>query len=254
MQTPKDLTASKKAMIFAAGLGTRLKPITNKIPKALAEVNGVTLLEILIRRLINFDYHTIVINIHHFSDQILDFLNQKKNFGIDILISNETDQLLDTGGGLQNAKHFLKSEFPILIQNVDVLTNLDYAQMEKYHLQHDALATLAVRSRISSRYLLFDNNRKLSGWKNTKTGEVIVARPNPNPKALAFSGVHFVSTEIFQYMDEVGPYSIVNKYLELATKCSIFGYQHDQDFWMDLGKPEQLNRASDFFNIYFSGQ
>ena len=251
MQTSKNLSGRRKAMIFSAGLGTRLKPITNHKPKALAEINEIPLLEIVIRRLIDFGYLYIVINIHHFSEQILEFLKRNDNFGINIKISDESDLLLDTGGGLQKAKDFLLGETPVLLHNVDVLTNLDYHKMELYHLQQHALVTLAVRNRESSRYLLLDEKNRLCGWNNVKTKEKILPVPCKNPKYVAFSGIHFINPQIFAYLNENGPYSIIQKYLELAPFHMIKGYIHDEDFWMDLGKPENINDASKYLNDYF---
>ena len=252
MQAGKNLKDSKKAMVFAAGLGTRLKPITNNKPKALAEINHIPLLDIIIRRLIQFGFHDIVVNVHHFSDQVVQFIRQKNNFGVNIMISDESDLLLDTGGGLQKARLFLAGKSPILLHNVDILTNLDYSKMEEYHLQQNALATVAVRNRRSSRYLLFDEDNQLCGWENTLTHEVKLPVPTVPLINLAFSGIHFVSPDIFTHLHDTGPYSVITKYLDLAVSSKIMGYIHNDDFWMDLGKPEHLQTASDLYNQYIA--
>lgn len=247
MQTGENLKNARKAMIFAAGLGTRLKPLTNQKPKALATINGVTLLEILIRKLIKWNYLDIIINVHHFADQILQFLNQKNHFNIHIEVSDESGTLLDTGGGIQKAAGFLDGNKPFLVHNVDVITDLDLGQMAIEHEKQGSLATLAVRQRNTSRYLLLDDHGRLCGWENRKTGEKIMAVKGKTTHPVAFSGIHIMSPEILKYMNRKGPYSIIEIYLELAGEHNIIGYDHSGDFWLDVGKPEHLARAEAYY-------
>ncbi|HNW54747.1 MAG TPA: sugar phosphate nucleotidyltransferase, partial [Bacteroidales bacterium] len=161
-----------KAMIFAAGLGTRLKPYTETMPKALVPVGGVPMLELLLNHLKQNGFSRIIINVHHFAGQVVDFLDRNHNFGLDIAISHEEDLLLDTGGGLKKAAWFFDDQQPFLVQNVDVMSDIDYLEMLRFHTQTQSLVTLAVSERESSRYFLFDNTMQLSGWENVKTGEV----------------------------------------------------------------------------------
>ncbi len=231
-----------KAMIYAAGLGTRLRPLTNDKPKAMVEAAGKPLLEWAILRLISFGYTQIIINVHHFGQSIVDFITQKESFGIEIMISDERDQLLDTGGGLKNASvYFQDDRAPFLLTNVDILTDMDLWDFRKIHEKSNALATLAVRNRTTSRYLLFDQKNQLCGWKNVRTNELKISKPtteNPNP--LAFSGIQMVDPSIFPLISEEGVFSTIPLYLRLAQNHTIIGHNHDQDFWLDVGKPEQL--------------
>ncbi|MCB2222056.1 MAG: nucleotidyltransferase family protein [Bacteroidetes bacterium] len=247
------MTSPRKAMIFAAGLGTRLQPLTHEKPKALATINGYTLLEILIRKLIRYQFNHIIVNVHHFAGQIIDFLKQKQNFAVDIHISDESGQLLDTGGGIVKASWFLDDVDSFLVHNVDVITDMDLHRMENFHLRKKALATLAVRNRPSSRYLLFDDSNKLCGWMNTKTGEKIMAREESGLKALAFSGIHFINAGIFQHLKRKGRFSIIEAYLELARQYPICGYQHDDGYWLDVGRPENIRQAEKDFSNLFPG-
>lgn len=234
-----------KAMIFAAGRGTRLKPITNNIPKALVEINHTALIEILIKKLIKAGISDIVINVHHFANQIIEFLNNKQNFGVNISISDESDLLRDTGGGLKYAQELLLSDEPVLIHNVDVITDIDLYDFINIHKKSGALATLAVRKRNTKRYLLFDNEHTLCGWKNISTGEIIRARsPHKSLIPLAFSGIHIVQPNIFEYICEEGVFSIIKLYLRLAEKHLIKGYVHSDTFWDDIGKMQQLKEIN----------
>jgi NDP-sugar pyrophosphorylase family protein len=251
MQTGKNMTSNRKAMIFAAGLGTRLHPLTLEKPKALATINGYTLLEILIRKLIRYRYQHIIVNVHHFAAQIIDFLKEKHNFGIDIRVSDESGQLLDTGGGIVKASWYLRDAQSFLVHNVDVISDMDLHQMENYHLQEKALATLAVRHRESSRYLLLNDANQLCGWMNTKTGEKIMAREQAGLTALAFSGIHFMNAGIFQLLNKEGPFSIVEAYLEIARNHRICGFHHDNSYWLDVGRPENIRQAEKDFSTLF---
>ena len=217
-----------KAMIFAAGLGTRLRPITNDRPKALAEIHGTPLLEIIICRLINYGFNDIIVNVHHFADKVIDFLNSKNNFGIDLQISNEKGDLLDTGGGLKKAAWFFDDNEPFLVHNVDTLTDIDLADYYKYHLRSNALATLLVRHRPGSRFFLFNEDKRLCGWENVLTNEKVVAvDSNSALEQLAFSCLHIIHPDIFKLIDQTGCFSIIDVYLRLAKSNKIMGYVDD---------------------------
>jgi NDP-sugar pyrophosphorylase family protein len=234
-----------KALLFAAGLGTRLKEYTRETPKALIRVNGKPLLEHTIEHLKQFGIEDVVINVFHFADQIIDFINEKHSFGIHIHISDERPLLLDTGGGLKKAGRFLTGSEPILIHNVDIISNLNLNTLLDYHLEHRALATLTVRNRETSRYLMVDRNMELAGWKNFVSGETIVSRPElfAESHPLAFSGIHIVQPEILNLITESGKFPIMDLYLRLARTHSIKAYLDTSGLWMDLGKPEQLLEA-----------
>lgn len=236
-----------KAMIFAAGLGTRLQPLTNHKPKALVEINGIALLEIAIKRLRNYGFTEVIINIHHYGEQILHFLEINNNFDIQIAVSDERELLLETGGALKKARH-LFDEQPILVCNADVLTNMDLKVFYDEHCQSDALATLAVRKRETSRYLQFDDENILSGWRNVKTGEVKVARNIAQANDWAFSGIHVISPGLFDYMPQEEKFSIIDVYLKAASKEILKAYPHDNDVWLDVGKMEALKKAETLFS------
>lgn len=233
-----------KAMIFAAGLGTRLNDETSRKPKALVDVGGKTLLQHAIEKLKNEGVSEIVINVHHFSNLVISFL-KNNDFGIKIHISDETEKLLDTGGGLKKAEIYFNGNEPILIYNVDIISNLNLKLLLKDHLKTKALVTLAVRNRETQRYFKFDQNKQLVGWINKKTGESKISRQEnfENAIEMAYSGIHIVQPEIFSLMPEIDRFSITNFYLELAKTHSIKGYFDDSDLWMDVGKPEQLEEA-----------
>lgn len=237
-----------KAMIFAAGLGTRLNDETSGKPKALVDVGGKTLLQRAIEKLKNEGVSEIVINVHHFSNLVISFL-KNNDFGIKIHISDETEKLLDTGGGLKKAEVYLEGDEPILIYNVDIISNLNLKLLLKDHLKTKAFVTLAVRNRETQRYFKFDQNKQLVGWINKKTGESKISRPEnfENAIEMAYSGIHIVQPEIFSLMPETDRFSITNFYLELAKTHSIKGYFDDSNLWMDVGKPEQLEEARRLF-------
>lgn len=234
-----------KALIFAAGMGTRLQEHTQNKPKALVMLGGKPLLQHAIEHLKSFGITDITINVFHFADQIIEFVNDQKAFGITIHISDERDQLLDTGGGLLKAAHFLKGSEPVLLYNVDVISNLDIQKVVAYHTEQKNLATLVVRKRETSRYLMFDQTLQLSGWKNFATGESIVSREQSfnQSEPFAFSGIHVISPEIFGLIEETSRFPIIDLYLRLAKQHTIKGYPDNSDFWMDLGKPDQLAEA-----------
>ncbi|MCL6101579.1 MAG: nucleotidyltransferase family protein [Bacteroidetes bacterium] len=232
-----------KAFILAAGLGTRLYPYTSNRPKALVELNGITLLERAIRKVSELQLSEIVINIHHFGDKIIDFLKEKQNFNLPIVISDERDQLLDTGGAILKAHHLLGDEEPFLVYNVDILSSMDLAALLACHNEKGGLATMAVRERVTDRYLVFNQEMLLSGWRNTKTGEEILVRKEDSLKNLAFSGIQLIQPEIFSKITETGKFSVIQMHLRLAKSESIYGYHDTSKHWMDLGKPDQLAKA-----------
>ena len=238
-----------KAMIFAAGLGTRLKPLTDHMPKALVPVAGKPMLEHVIQKLIAFGCDEIVINVHHFADQIIDFLKEKNNFGITIHISDETDMLLDTGGGIKKASSFFNE--PFLIHNVDILSNVDLKSLYEYHLTSGNDATLLVSPRKTVRYLLFNKENRLCGWVNKDTlqtkPEGFVYQPEIQ-KEYAFSGIHIVSPTLFNYMNEhwTGKFPIMDFYLQTCHEAQLGGYAKEDLQLIDIGKPETLAVAEEF--------
>lgn len=235
-----------KAMIFAAGLGTRLKPFTDNHPKALAVVNGKPLLQRNIEYLKSFGIEEIVINVHHFADQIIEFLEENNYFGIEITISDETDQVLETGGGLVKAKANFEEDF--LVMNVDILTDLNLAKFIKAHQENKALVTLAVSDRNSSRKLFFNEQNELKGWRNLKTEEEIKAVDSlDNCKDLAFSGIHVISPTLFDKITEKGKFSIMKVYMDLMKTESIIGFDHSGGILIDVGRPESVLEAEQYF-------
>ena len=254
-----------RAMIFAAGLGTRFKPWTDAHPKALAPVNGKSLLQRNIEYLQRAGIYEVVINVHHFADQILEALRASDGWGSRIFISDETDQVLETGGGLQKARPWLEAA-PFVLLNVDILTDLDLSVMIRDHFQHRPLATLAVSQRETSRYFLFDRQQELCGWTNVKTGEVKMARPGgetggagtgaahagrvPEEQELAqkaFSGIHVIDPAIFPLLQRQGKFSMVDVYLDLAGAHTIRGYDHSGARLIDVGRPESALEAARLF-------
>lgn len=231
----------EKAMLFAAGLGTRLKPFTDNHPKALAVVNGKTLLERNIEYLKSYGINEFVINVHHFADQIFDFLEKNENFGVNIQISDESDEVLETGGGLVKAKDLVGNE-PFLVMNVDILTDLDTNQLIDFHFRHRPLVTLAVSNRKSSRKLLFENDMWLKGWRNISTGEEIL-ESDQELKELAFSGIHVIEPELFDLLPSAGKFSIMTSYMELMKSEIIMGYDHSGGKLVDVGRPESILEA-----------
>lgn len=238
-----------KAMILAAGLGTRLRPLTDDRPKALVEINGRALLGITLSRLRSFGVSEVIINVHHFADKVIDYLKKNDNFGMRIEISRE-DALLDTGGGLKKAAWFFKDSgsrsvdaAPFILHNVDVLTTIDLRSMLRFHAENHALATLAVQARKTSRYLLFDKKLHLCG-RRAGDGEPELVRPASQSQALAFSGIHVISPRLLSLMNEDGAFSIIASYLRLAAQGEkILAFRADEYYWRDLGKPENIAQA-----------
>jgi NDP-sugar pyrophosphorylase family protein len=232
-----EQTIPYKAMILAAGLGTRLRPITDTIPKALMKVDGRTLLEGAIRHLANYGVKEIIINVHHFADQIIQYLDRNSNFNLNITISDEKDQLLDTGGGLKKSSGFFHGREPFFVWNVDIISDLDLHSMMEYHIQSHSLATLAVRKRETSRYFLFNPGHRLCGWTNLKTGEKILSfESSGNLEMLAFSGIQILNPEIFTLITEEGKFSLTTLYLRLAKEHLVKGFMDRASIWRDVGK------------------
>ena len=246
-----------KAMILAAGLGTRLGPLTSDRPKALVEVTGRTLLEITIARLRQFGVTEIIVNVHHFADKVIEYLRSKENFGIRIEVSRE-DTLLDTGGGLKKAAWFFEEDAsrdePFILHNVDVISDIDLDQIAKCHRQQRALATLALQQRETSRYLLFNEQMQLGGRFLVKEQKTEIVRSRGRLQQLAFTGIHVISPRVLPMVAEEGVFSIIQTYLRLAGEGqSIIGYRTDGAYWRDLGKPENVAQAEkDFQNGMFS--
>jgi NDP-sugar pyrophosphorylase family protein len=236
-------------MVLAAGLGTRLRPLTDHCPKALVEVGGRTLLQIALARLSSFGIREVIVNVHHFADMIVDYLKANKNFGMRIEVSREDDVLLDTGGGLKKAAHFFlqKSqppEEPFILHNVDIISTIDLRRMAEFHSENHALATLAVQERPTSRYLLFDEQLQLCGRKSGRDGQAELVRSSSHPKALAFSGIHVISPRLFSLMTEEGVFSIIAPYLRLAAQGEkIIAFRSDEYQWRDLGRLDDVAQA-----------
>jgi NDP-sugar pyrophosphorylase family protein len=246
-----------KAMIFAAGLGTRLRPLTDNLPKALLEINGRAMLEITISRLRSFGVGEVIINVFHFADMIESYVAANNNFGLRIEISRE-ETLLDTGGGLKKAAHFFLTDSAqdsrgdlspgdesFIIHNVDVLSTIDLARMMQFHNQNKAFATLAVQERKTSRYLLFDDELQLCGRRLGNNPPELVGSHRPT-HALAFSGVHIVSPRLLPMLSEDGAFSIISSYMRLAAEGEkILAFRADEYYWRDLGKPESIAQAAE---------
>src|SRR6267142_4446568 len=237
-----------KAMVLAAGLGTRLRPLTNDRPKALVELSGRTLLEITLARLRSFGVTEAIVNVHHFADLIVEYLKAKNNFGMRIEISRE-DVLLDTGCGLKKAAWFFledsgSKDQPFFLHNVDVLSSIDLTQMIEAHVASSALATLAVQKRESSRQLLFDGRGKLCGRQAGRDRQPEIVCTSGSPQPLAFSGIHVISPRLLAIFTETGVFSIIDSYLRLAAQGqAISAFRADEYYWRDLGKPENVRRA-----------
>jgi NDP-sugar pyrophosphorylase family protein len=237
-----------KAMVLAAGLGTRLRPLTNDRPKALVTVGDRTLLQITLDRLRSFGVRDVIVNVHHFADLMIDYLQANNNFGLHIEISRE-EELLDTGGGLKKAAWFFLENNgavrePFILHNVDVISNIDLKRMVQFHTDRKALATLAVQNRETSRYLLFDSEGQLCGRRAGHDRKVEMTRQVSDPHAMAFSGIHVISPDLLTKMTEEGAFSIIPTYFRLAAVGEkITAFKADEYHWRDLGKPESIARA-----------
>ncbi len=234
-------------MILAAGLGTRLKPWTDTHPKALALVNGKSLLQRNIEYLQQHGITNAIVNVHHFADQITDAIQQNKGWGSNITVSNETDVVLETGGGLKKAAWYFEGTDDFVLMNVDVLTDMPLNEMIAAHKQHKALATLATTNRKTSRYFLFNEADTLCGWRNVKTGEEKIMRPAPLLTEKAFSGIHVINTQLFDLMQQQGKFSMVDVYLSLAADNTIKSFDHSAYKFIDVGKPESVVEAEEMF-------
>ena len=242
-----------KAMIFAAGLGSRLKPLTDTMPKALVPVAGCPMLDHVILKLKASGFTEIVINIHHFGEQIIDFLKTNNDFGLTIHISDERDRLLDTGGGIRKARLFFEnSGEPFLVHNVDILSDMNLKELYDFHMQSGSVATLLASRRTTSRYLLFDTERKLRGWINKDTGQVKPEGFHYDEslyREYAFSGIHVFSPAVFRLMEAPrweGKFSIMDFYLATCGQTDYSGYLAEKLELIDIGKPETLARAEEF--------
>lgn len=238
-----------KAMILAAGLGTRLRPLTDDRPKALVEVAGRTLLEIALSRLRAFGIREVIVNVHHFADMVVEYLKANDTFGMRIEVSREED-LLDTGGGLRKAAWFFQEDAqgrdePFIVHNVDVVSTIDLGSMVKFHTEHQALATLAVQERETARYLLFDPQGQLCGRRSGDLQKAELVRSSPQVQPLAFCGIHVISPRLFAVMREEGAFSIIPAYLQLAAQEeNILAFRADAYYWRDLGRPDHVMQAA----------
>jgi NDP-sugar pyrophosphorylase family protein len=243
-----------KAMILAAGLGTRLRPLTDDRPKALVEVAGRTLLQIVLCRLRTFGVREVIVNTHHYAEMIVEYLKANDNFGMHVEVSRE-EVLLDTGGGLKRAAHFFLDaggslQEPFILHNVDVISTIDLGRMMRFHVEQGALATLAVQDRETSRYLLFDEQARLCGRRTgraakSEDGKNQLVRPAPQVQTLAFSGIHVISPNLLAKMGEEDAFSIIDTYMHLAARGEkIIAYRADECYWRDLGRPESILQAA----------
>lgn len=236
-----------KAMIFAAGLGTRFKPWTDNHPKALAIVNGKTLLQRNIEYLQQYDIKEVVVNVHHFAGQVIDAIKRNKGWGSSVIISDEKEEVLETGGGLLKAKQWLKNDVFLTI-NVDILTELNIRNFFSFHQQQQATISLAVSNRTTSRYLLFNKNDRLCGWKNKTTGEEKISITGQELIEKAYSGIAIFQPSVFDDISFSGKFSLIDLYLSLAKDHKICGFDHSKDRFIDVGKPESVSKAERMFS------
>lgn len=234
-----------KAMIFAAGLGTRLAPFTNDRPKAMVEVAGMPMLQMQIERLRDFGFNYIVINVHHFAKKIIEFVNSN-DFGVEIKISDESDLLLNTGGGLKNVKRFFNPGDSFLLHNVDIYSDINLSEFYNYHLGNGKVATMAVKHRYSTNYLLFDEYKTLCGWRSYKANSEIIAVTKDKYEEMAFSGIYMFNYEIFDLLKKEGAFSIIPELLQITKTHPIVGWVHDNNFMLDLGKPEAITECENY--------
>jgi MurNAc alpha-1-phosphate uridylyltransferase len=236
-----------KAMILGAGLGTRLKPWTDHHPKALALVNGKSLLQRNIEYLQQFEITEVIVNVHHFADQIIDAVKKNNGWGSTVTISDETAEILETGGGLKKASWYLQNEDAFVLMNVDILTDLNLQAVIQQHRNSNAIATLAVTERTTSRYFLFNDKNELCGWRNVNTGDEKIVRQSPDLHQKAFSGIHVISGDIFKYLTREGKFSMVDVYLDLAKEYFIQSFDHSESRFIDVGKPDSIGKAEKIF-------
>jgi N-acetyl-alpha-D-muramate 1-phosphate uridylyltransferase len=239
--------ATLKAIIYSAGLGTRFKPWTLTHPKALAIVNGKSLLQRNIEYLQEYNIKDVIVNVHHFPDQIVEAVTKNKGWGSNVIISDEIDEVLETGGGLLKAKHLLEGTEPFISLNVDVLTDLDINQLLAFHQQHQPLISFGVTERKTSRNILLDDAGRMCGWRNNTTNEEKIVIPKKDLKPFAYSCVVVYQPQIFSLINQSGKFSIMDTYLDLAADNLILGYNHTGDKWVDVGKPESVAVAEELF-------
>ncbi len=236
-----------KAMIFAAGLGTRFKPWTDQHPKALALINGKSLLQRNIEYLQQYGITDVVVNVHHFADQIIEAVKTNNGWGSNIIISDERDEVLETGGGLLKARHLLQGDEPFVTINVDILTNLNLFKLLDYHKEHQPLISFGVSNRKTSRNFLFDSNDRLGGWRNNTTGETKISVAKEGLLEKAYSCVVVFEPKVFSLINQRGKFSLTEPYLDLCKDHLILGYEHSGDKWVDVGKPESVQVAEKMF-------
>ena len=237
-----------KAMIFSAGLGTRFKPWTDEHPKALALVNGKSLLQRNIEYLQQYSITDVVVNVHHFGGQIIDAIKNNKGWGSNVMISDETNAVLETGGGLLKARPLLENGEPFVTLNVDILTDLDLNKLIRYHGQHNPLISFAVTNRNTSRYFLFDENDRLCGWRNVNTNEEKTVINKPGLLQKAYSCIAIFKPGIFSLIKQTGKFSLTETYLDLTKDNLVLGYDHSGDHLVDVGQPQSVAIAEEYFN------
>lgn len=236
-----------KAMIFAAGLGTRLKPWTDSHPKALAVVAGKSLLQRNMEYLAGHGITDVVVNVHHFPDQIIDAIQQNAGWGSFVTVSDERDEVLETGGGLLKAASLFRDAGLILTMNADILTDLDLDAMTAAHVKSGFLITLAVTERSGSRKLLFDEEMSLCGWRNQSTGEERIVKDKPALREFSFSGITLMRPDVIPMINQRGKFSLIDVFLDLAANNKLAGFNHSGGLFMDVGKPESLEKAAAVF-------
>lgn len=234
-----------KAFVLAAGVGSRLRPLTDVIPKALLDFRGKRMLEHVVESLVDQGFTEIMVNVHHHPDQMKAFIDKMHFQGVSISISDESDELKDTGGALVKARDFLDGEDAFLVHNVDIYTNLDLQEFYRYHKLAGGIATLAVKDRQTSRNLLLDDEGRLCGWRNNQTGEKIIVRNTEDLTARAFSGIHILEPEIFTFLETSGPFSMTDAYLSLAEHQRIMTYDHSSDEWIDMAHKDHYPELGD---------
>jgi len=238
-----------KAFILAAGLGSRLAPLTNNKPKALVEVNGKPMLQNLIEKLVSQGFNELLVNVHHYGDLIVNFLKANNNFGVKVTISDERDRLLDTGGAMVKAAWFFYGDEPVLVHNVDVFTDMNFVNLMELHKKSKALVSLVIRNRDSSRKLLFDSNRHLKGWKHLQKNEIKwVDKPEAEVVERAYSGIYVASPSYPEKMQQEGSFSVVTEWLNMASRHVIAGVEYNEGLWFDLGSADKIYEAEQKIN------
>lgn len=233
-----------KAMILAAGIGKRLRPLTDTIPKPLIPINGKPLIEYVVDQLKLYGVAQIVVNVHHHSQKMIQFFKDNNNFGLEVEFSDESQQLMNTGGGIVKAKHFFSKKEPFLVYASDVITNLNLDKMLAFHKENKSLVTLAVKDRETTRSLIFNSEMQLCGWRDNISGEEIQCRSIDNEISLGFSCAHIIEPELFDLVTEQGAFNITDMYLRLASKHTIKGFRHDNDYWLEFGRYENIESTA----------